>query len=280
MPAPGQGLAVFREGEHLHHVLAALSDRGAPFVAGVEDRLAFGAFLFAVGVGQLHFQPVMVVAVGLDGGVALVGAPARTMPGDAPVACDVGLLVLQPLVPGFALVGVELAEGLGHLLRGDFPPVAVAAAGLDLDGGELADMEVRELAPVVLGAPLQGDAPVGMAARAGGGDQLVVRRFHQGVVALQQVAPPGGLLRRQAVGIGQVLHQRLAFFRGDSHAMGHDHPADGHVPAFGRTPGLVDAVHALLFQGKVASHALAVQQRLGIGCGIRMDSQRRHRQRD
>ncbi|MNP66020.1 hypothetical protein D3C76_1616660 [compost metagenome] len=52
--------------------------------------------------------------------------------------------------------------------------------------------------------------------------------------------------------------------------MGGDHAADSHIPSFGASARLVDAVEALAFDRQVAHAALGTQQGLRVGHLVRM----------
>ena len=151
-------------------------ETGAPFEAGIDDTAALAVELLTIGVSNIDRHRIGVIAGALDGGHALVVADARIAPDEAPFAGKIDRLALGSGLPCRRVERVELGELARHLLGCDLPPIPVATERLVLGRRVLAEMEMGELAPLVLGAPLQRDPGVGVAARTHGA-KLLGRRI-------------------------------------------------------------------------------------------------------
>ncbi|MNN52109.1 hypothetical protein D3C81_1667890 [compost metagenome] len=125
-------------------------------------------------------------------------------------------------------------------------------------------MEIDQVIPFLRRTPLQRHPRTGVAAAAHLGDQRI-ELLHRVQATLHGIAHAIGLARRQALGVGQVLHQRAAVVIADPQAVHDLHAGDGHAPAFRRLALVADAAQAVVAFRRMAAHALLFEQGGAIG---------------
>ena len=258
-PTPRHGVAVRRNRVNLLHHLGAQADAAAPLVTGVDDGVAGAADAGAIRIGELVGHVIEVLGRACHRRGALVVAAPGTVPHDPPDALEIGLRPALPGIPGGGLQGVRLAQLGRDVGGGDLPPLAITGQGLILERRPLTHVGVGELEPLVGVAVLERDAGEGVATPAHRHQVLVLERLDDVGRALEDVARDRAFLRRQALGIRQVLHQGAALVGRQLDAVPDVHAHQRHVPALGRLAHVGDAAE------------LAVRPRLVTGGATRIE---------
>ncbi|MNO73040.1 hypothetical protein D3C76_639990 [compost metagenome] len=258
-------LAVQRA-EHLAHGDIADLEVGAPFIAAEQHRRAAALERGTVGVLALELDVEKLALGGLDRHHPAHVATARHMAAEAPLPGQAGGLwaLLLPVAPGRVVQRVFLGQGRHDLAAGDAHPVAITGLGLVFEGRVLADVEIDQMIPLLRRTTLQCHSRTGVATAAHLGDQRI-ELLHRVQATLHGIAHAIGFARRQALGVGQVLHQRAALVIADLHAVHDLHAGDGHAPAFRRLALVADAAQTVVAFRGMATQAVLLQQGSAIG---------------
>src|SRR6185369_3441522 len=136
----------------------------APLLSRVDDRAPLARGVGAVRIAELERDRVLVGRRATHRHAPFVVAHSGTVTDDAPAPRRIALLASLPRRPGGTGQRIERGQTRRRARAGDLPPFAISSPRLILEARPLADVKVRELQPLRLGPPLQGDLGVAVTA--------------------------------------------------------------------------------------------------------------------